>query len=38
LLAGTQAALVDREREIGNITGKLLEARPDSPQTKLRNI
>jgi len=29
---------VDREREIGNITGKLLEARPDSLQTKLRNI
>ena len=35
---GLRAALVDREREIGNITGKLLEARPDSLQTKLRNI
>jgi hypothetical protein len=32
---GLRAALVDRER---GITGKLLEARPDSLQTKLRNI
>ena len=35
---GLRAALVDREREIGDITGKLLEARPDSLQTKLRKI
>ena len=35
---GLRAALVDREREIGDITGKLLDARPDSLQTKLRNI
>src|SRR5258708_7040839 len=35
---GLRAALVDREREIRDITGKLLEARPDSLQTKLRNI
>ena len=35
---GLRAALVNREREIGDITGKLLEARPDSLQTKLRKI
>jgi len=35
---GLRAALVDREREIRDITGKILEARPDSLQTKLRNI
>jgi hypothetical protein len=29
---------VDREREIGEITAKLLEARPDSVRVKLRNI
>jgi hypothetical protein len=33
-----RAALVDREREIGEITTKLLEARPDSLRIKLRNI
>ncbi len=33
-----RAALVDRERQIGQITGKLLESRPDSLPTKLRNI
>ena len=33
-----RAALVDREREIGEITAKLLEARPDSLRVKLRNI
>lgn len=33
-----RAALVDREREIGDITAKLLEARPDSLRVKLRNI
>jgi hypothetical protein len=36
--AGANKALVDREREIGDITGKLLEPRPDSLQTKLRKI
>jgi hypothetical protein len=35
---GLRAALVDREREIGEITERLLEARPDSLETKLRNI
>ena len=35
---GLRGALVDREREISDITAKLLEARPDSLQTKLRNI
>jgi hypothetical protein len=33
-----RAALVDREREIGEITAKLLEARPDSLRVKLHNI
>jgi hypothetical protein len=33
-----RAALVDRERQIGQITGKLLESRPDALRTKLRNI
>jgi site-specific DNA recombinase len=33
-----RAALVDREREISEITAKLLEARPDSLRVKLRNI
>jgi hypothetical protein len=33
-----RAALVDREREIGEITAKLLDARPDSLRVKLRNI
>jgi len=33
-----RAALADREREIADITGKLLEARPDSLQTRLRYI
>ena len=33
-----RAALVDREREIGEITAKLLESRPDSLRVKLRNI
>ena len=31
-------ALADRERQIGEITTKLLEARPDSLRSKLRNI
>ena len=31
-------ALADRERQIGEITTKLLEARPDSLCSKLRNI
>ena len=31
-------ALADREREIGEITTKLLQARPDSLRSKLRNI
>jgi DNA invertase Pin-like site-specific DNA recombinase len=35
---GLRAGLVDREREIGEITERLLEARPDSLETKLRNI
>jgi predicted RNase H-like nuclease (RuvC/YqgF family) len=35
---GLRAALVDREREISEITAKLFESRPDSLQTKLRNI
>lgn len=35
---GLRAALVDREREIRDITGKLFEARPDSLRMKLRNI
>jgi hypothetical protein len=35
---GLRAALVDREREIGDITGKLFEVRPDSLQTKLQKI
>ena len=29
---------MDREREIGGITAKLLESRPDSLRVKLRNI
>lgn len=33
-----RAALVDREREIGDITAKLLESRPDSLRIKLHNI
>ncbi len=33
-----RAALVYREREIGDITAKLLESRPDSLRIKLRNI
>jgi len=33
-----RAALVAREREIGEITEKLLESRPDSLRVKLRNI
>ena len=36
--AGLRAALVDRERQISEITGRLLEAHPDSLRTKLRNI
>jgi hypothetical protein len=35
---GLRAALVDREREISEITAKMFDARPDSLQTKLRNI
>ena len=35
---GLRAALVYRERQIGEITAKLLEARPDSLQTRLRDI
>jgi site-specific DNA recombinase len=35
---GIRAAVVDRERQISEITGKLLEARPDSLQAKLRHI
>ena len=31
-------ALADRERQIGEITTKLLDARPDSLRSKLRNI
>jgi hypothetical protein len=38
LLARAQSGLVHREREISEITAKLFEARPDSLQTKLRNI
>jgi site-specific DNA recombinase len=33
-----RVALVTRERQIGDITTKLLEARPDSLHSKLRNI
>jgi hypothetical protein len=33
-----RAALVDRERQIGEITARLLESRPDSLRSKLRNI
>jgi hypothetical protein len=33
-----RAALVDREREISEISAKLLESRPDSLRVKLRNI
>src|SRR5690348_8338366 len=33
-----RAALVDREREIADITAKLLESRPDSLRIKLYNI
>jgi len=33
-----RGALADRERQIGEITTKLLEARPDSLRSKLRNI
>jgi site-specific DNA recombinase len=35
---GIRATLVDRERQISEISGKLLEARSDSLQAKLRNI
>ena len=33
-----RAALVDRERQIGEMTAKLLESRPDSLRGKLRDI
>jgi hypothetical protein len=33
-----RAALVEREREIGEITTKLLESRPDSLRMKLQNL
>ena len=33
-----RAALVEREREIGEITTKLLESRPDSLRVKLQNL
>lgn len=33
-----RAALADREREIGEITAKLLESRPDSLRAKLQNL
>ena len=36
--AGLRAALVDRERQVSEIAGRLLEAHPDSLRTKLRNI
>lgn len=35
---GLRAALVDRERQISEITGRLLEAHPDSLRAKLRDI
>ena len=35
---GLRAALVDRERQIGEITTRLLETHPDSLRAKLRNI
>jgi 3'-phosphoadenosine 5'-phosphosulfate sulfotransferase len=36
--AALRTALVDRERQITEITARLLESRPDSLRTKLRNI
>src|SRR5271157_6068262 len=33
-----RAALVEREREIGEITAKLLESRPDALRVKLQNL
>jgi len=36
--AALRAALVAREREIGEITARLLESRPDSLRVKLRDI
>jgi hypothetical protein len=33
-----RAALVDRERQIAEITARLLAARPDSMQSKLQGI
>ncbi len=36
--AALRAALVEREREIGEITAKLLESRPDSLRVKLQNL
>jgi hypothetical protein len=36
--AGLRVAIVDRERQISEITGRLLEAHPDSLRAKLRNI
>ena|SRR5271157_1653315 len=35
---GLRAALVDRERQISELTARLLEAHPDSLRAKLRNI
>jgi len=35
---GFRAALVDRERQISEITSRLLDAHPDSLRAKLRNI
>ena len=35
---GLRAELVDRERQISEITGRLLEAHPDSLRAKLRDI
>ncbi len=35
---GLRAALVDRERQISEITARLLDAHPDSLRAKLRNI
>src|SRR5262249_596951 len=35
---GVRAALVERERELNDITAKLLESRPDSVRARLRAI
>jgi hypothetical protein len=38
MFTGLRKALIDRERQIGEITARFLDAHPDSLRAKLRNI